>query len=348
MSAQSRHTFYLRGWLPEKSANQVKEVVKSNFGDDVLVELSPVRYHELDQVPVELSNPALVRVFEPLIRLLALPRYGTFDPTPFMAFFFPLFFGFILGDMAYGLLLIVLSTWLYRRYRHRVLARSIAVVFILSGISATVFGLLFGEFLGDLGEHYGLHPLLMDRSRVIMPFLFIAIGLGLAHVMLGLILSFITSFRMKHPKHWISALANIMTLSGLTMVSVSAAGYLPSGDNLGIFLILLGIPMLIFSEGLMGPLEFLKTFGNVLSYARLMAIGIASVVLAKVANMVGGTAESLAVGVIVALIFHSLNFVMGVFSPTIHSLRLHYVEFFSKFFQPGGKPYQPFRRHRNL
>ena len=79
-----------------------------------------------------------------------------------------------------------------------------------------------------------------------------------------------------------------------------------------------------------------------------MAIGISSLVLARVANMIGGTVESLAVGVTLALIFHTLNFALGVFSPTIHSLRLHYVEFFSKFYQPGGKPYKPFRRHRTL
>ena len=95
----------------------------------------------------------------------------------------------------------------------------------------------------------------------------------------------------------------------------------------------------------MGPLELLKSCGNILSYARLMAIGVSSVILAEVANSIGGILGSVALGITVALIFHGLNFVLGVFSPTIHSLRLHYVEFFSKFFQPGGKPYQPFRRY---
>ncbi|UCG38618.1 MAG: hypothetical protein JSV00_10715 [bacterium] len=348
LSARSRHTFFLRGWIPEEKVESMFGVLKSNFGDEVLVEAIPAQVHEHSEVPVQLRNVPFVRVFEPLVRLLALPRYGSLDPTPFVALFFPIFFGFILGDVAYGLVLMALSAWIFRRFSERPLIRSLAAVFILSGFSAAIFGLLFGEFLGDLGEHWGLHPILMDRSRLIMPFLFIAVGLGFTHIMLGFMLNLVTSVRQRHHKHWISALANMMSLAGLAAVIISAAGYLPQGEHIGILLLVLGIPLLIFSEGLMGPLEFLKSFGNVLSYARLMAIGISSVVLAKVANMIGGATESLAVGALVAMIFHTLNFVLGLFSPTIHSLRLHYVEFFGKFYQPGGKPYKPFRRHRTL
>ncbi|MDF1535466.1 MAG: V-type ATPase 116kDa subunit family protein [bacterium] len=348
LSARSRHTFFLRGWLPEDKVEMMLGVVKSNFGDDVMVEAIPARFHEHDRVPVQLQNAPFVRVFEPLIHLLALPKYGSIDPTPFIAFFFPLFFGFILGDIAYGLLLLGLSAWCFKRFGDRPLVRSLSAVFMLSGISAAVFGLLFGEFLGDLGEHWGLHPLLMDRSHLIMPLLFISIGLGCGHIILGFALNMITSIRQRQVKHWVAALANIISLAGLIVIIISASGYLPMGDHIGIFLLVPGIGLLIFSEGLMGPLELLKIFGNVLSYARLMAIGVASVVLAQVANMIGRTSESLAVGIVMALIFHTLNFVLGVFSPTIHSLRLHYVEFFSKFYQPGGKPYRPFRRHRTL
>jgi V/A-type H+-transporting ATPase subunit I len=348
LSARSRHTFFLRGWLPEDKVEMMLGVVKSNFGDEVLVEAIPAQFHEHDRVPVQLQNAPFVRVFEPLVRLLALPKYGSLDPTPFMAFFFPLFFGFILGDIAYGLVLLGLSAWCFRKYGNRPLVRSLSAVFMLSGISAAVFGVLFGEFLGNLGELWGLHPLLMDRAHMTIPLLFIAIGLGFAHIVLGFTLNMIISIRQRQHKRWVAALANIMSLTGLIVIIISASGYLPIGDHIGIFLLVPGIFLLIFSEGLMGPLEFLKTFGNVLSYARLMAIGVASVVLAQVANMIGQTSESIAVGIMVALIFHTLNFVLGVFSPTIHSLRLHYVEFFSKFYQPGGKPYKPFRRHRTL
>ncbi len=94
---------------------------------------------------------------------------------------------------------------------------------------------------------------------------------------------------------------------------------------------------------LMGPIEFISLIGNILSYLRIAAIGLASVYLAKVANDMAGMVGNLIVGVILAILIHALNLVMGAFSPTIHSLRLHYVEFFRKFYEGGGRPYQPFR-----
>jgi V/A-type H+-transporting ATPase subunit I len=344
MSAHSRHTFFIRGWIPEKKLASMFETINSNIDNGIHIEATPVQHYEQEQVPVQLNNKPIVRVFEPLVRMLALPRYGTLDPTPFVAIFFPLFFGFILGDIAYGLVLLGLSVGFYRKFRDILLIRSICIVFMLSGISATVFGLLFGEFLGNLGEHWGLHALLMDRAKLFLPLLFIAVALGFAHIMLGFLLNMIVSIRHGHTKHWIASLASMLSLSGLALIIVSATGRMQGGYHIGGSLLLLGIPLLVYSEGFLGPLEFLKSFGNILSYARLMAIGVSSVVLAQVANTIGGIIGSIFLGLFVALIFHSLNFTLGVFSPTIHSLRLHYVEFFSKFFQPGGKPYKPFRR----
>ncbi|MBI5287294.1 MAG: ATPase, partial [Deltaproteobacteria bacterium] len=89
-----------------------------------------------------------------------------------------------------------------------------------------------------------------------------------------------------------------------------------------------------------------KTVGNILSYARIMAIGTASVVMAVVANKLGGAVGNVLLGIIVAALIHTLNVALGILSPTIHSLRLHYVEFFSKFYQPGGRRYTPFKKSR--
>jgi len=348
MSAHSRYAFFLRGWIPEENLARMFEVINNSFDDEIVVEAAPIQLDEQDEVPVQLRNHPATRMLEPFVRMLTLPRYGTLDPTPFMAVFFPIFFGFILGDIAYGLVLLGLSAWFSRRFRHNPLIRNICTVFMISGISAAIFGLLFGEFLGNLGEHWGLHPILMDRAHLFLPLLFIAVGMGCAHISLGFFLSIVDSIRNGHRRHGIASLANLLSLAGLIAIIIWTTGYFPEGKWIGISLMLFGIPMLVLSEGFMGPLEFLKALGNILSYARLMAIGVASVVLAQVANTIGGILESLSVGIMVALVFHTLNFALGVFSPTIHSLRLHYVEFFSKFFQPGGKPYEPFRRYSAL
>ena len=94
---------------------------------------------------------------------------------------------------------------------------------------------------------------------------------------------------------------------------------------------------------LMGPIEFIGLIGNILSYLRIAAIGLASVYLAKVANDVAGMVGNIVLGAILAVLIHALNLVLGAFSPTIHSLRLHYVEFFRKFYEGGGRSYQPFQ-----
>ncbi|MBW2224246.1 MAG: hypothetical protein JRF54_08520, partial [Deltaproteobacteria bacterium] len=97
------------------------------------------------------------------------------------------------------------------------------------------------------------------------------------------------------------------------------------------------------AEGVLAPIELVSTLGNVLSYARIMAVGTASVMMAVVANRMTGAFGGVVVGTLFALLFHLINFVLGVFSPTIHMLRLHYVEFFGKFYSPGGSQYRPFR-----
>ena len=110
---------------------------------------------------------------------------------------------------------------------------------------------------------------------------------------------------------------------------------------------IVGIVLLGSSLGwlgiIMGPIEFISLIGNILSYLRIAAIGLASVYLAKVANDIAGMVGNLIVGVIIAVLIHSLNLALGAFSPTIHSLRLHYVEFFRKFYEGGGRPYEPYR-----
>jgi V/A-type H+-transporting ATPase subunit I len=104
------------------------------------------------------------------------------------------------------------------------------------------------------------------------------------------------------------------------------------------------MPVLIAAEGLLAPLELLKTMGNIISYVRIMAIGFSSVLLAVVANRLGGMTGDVMAGILVAGILHAFNLLLGVFAPTVHALRLHYVEFFSKFLDLGGRRFEPWHK----
>jgi V/A-type H+-transporting ATPase subunit I len=160
-------------------------------------------------------------------------------------------------------------------------------------------------------------------------------------VLIGLMLGAVTAAR-EAPRHAVGrGLAAAMV--GLLLVALGAAARVlpPAFFTPAVVALLVAFPLLVLTEGLVAPLEFLATLGNILSYARVMALGTASVMLAMVANCMAGALGSAVVGVIFALLFHLVNFALGLFSPAIHALRLHYVEFFGKFYSPGGVEYRP-------
>jgi V/A-type H+-transporting ATPase subunit I len=210
-----------------------------------------------------------------------------------------------------------------------------------------VWGVIYGEYLGDLGRRWlGLQPLWIDRETAIEPLLLFALAVGAVHIVLGLALGVWQAIQIGDRHKLGERVGMLVALVALFVITGAAADALPSGFMTpAIALAIVGLVLLIASGGLMGllmgPLEVMGTIGNVLSYLRIAAIGLASVYLARVANELGA-AGPLWIGLIVATLFHALNLVLGVFSPTIQALRLHYVEFFGKFYESGGKAFHPF------
>jgi len=349
---ETDQTFVLCGWTPEREMSRVRAALTADSGEAVIVQLLPLTPEEEARAPVALENPGPARPFESLVRLFALPRYHGIDPTLLMAFFMPIFFGMMLGDVGYGALLLLGCFVMLRRVsvvRRPGALRDLVHVMTLGAAWGIVFGFLYGEAFGTLGEQFGMHAIWLDRTSAdqVDDLLLFTIAVGAVHVTLGLILGVWESIRERSKSLLLERGGMLIGLIGLFLIVAVAVKWLPSGFMTpGVAVMIVGIVLLGASLGwlgvLMGPIEFIGLIGNILSYLRIAAIGLASVYLARVANELAGSFGVVIVGIIIALLIHALNLALGAFSPTIHSLRLHYVEFFRKFYEGGGRPFEPF------
>ena len=335
--------FILEGWVPSAALPELENRLEKSFGDQIETETVSSAEWAGDTVPVVLHNPRLFRPFESITRMMPLPKYGTVDPTPFVAIFFPMFFGVVLGDVGYGAMLGIISLILRIRSPAGGKLRSVSEIGLACALFAIIFGFLYGELFGDLGHRIGLHPIIFNREEAFFPFLGFAVALGIVHIVVGLLLGAVKLFRGDKRRAVGKGIAALMVVL-IALALMAAFEMLPQRFFTPLAIsVLVAFPLLIIAEGVLAPVELISTLGNVLSYARIMAVGTASVMMAIVANRMAGAFGSVVVGVLFALLFHLINFVLGVFSPTIHMLRLHYVEFFGKFYSPGGSQYRPFR-----
>ncbi len=345
-AALSSRTFMLRLWVPAARTELVERVLKDRLGRAVSVERL-ANDGPADERPVLLRNRVGWQPFQKMVGFLSWPARDGLDPTGLMAIVLPIFFGAMVGDLVYGALLLAASWWLRTRWPQTSTVAQAGRVLALGGWWTVLFGLLYGEALGSLGHGLGMPALWFYRGgpSALEPLLLFALAIGLVHVALGLLLGVWTAARAHHGQQLASKAATLLVLAGLFgLAGIAASKVPPALLTPAMAALTVGVVVACVSQGamglLLGPLELLGTIGNVLSYLRLAAVGLASTYLAEVANELGSRGPLL-LGIVVACLFHALNLALATFSPTIQGLRLHYVEFFGQFHDGGGRLFSP-------
>jgi V/A-type H+-transporting ATPase subunit I len=351
--ATTKNAFVIKGWVPTKNLEEVVERLNKITRKKIFIQTEDVAKE--DKVPVKLKNPKVVKPFEFFMELYALPTYKEIDPTFFVFLIFPLLFGFMLGDIGYGIITLVVALSLRKRIQQM---RGFFDVFIFSSISTIFFGMLFGEIFGE-EVLFGIElPHILSRAHSADILLTVSIVFGIMHLLGGLILGFVNVYNEHGLKHaiyekggWIllfPALAKlILALNLIKGWFAKAIEFVLPPNYIVIGLAAIGVILIFLGEGIKGVIELPGIFSNILSYARLMAIGIASVMLAIVVNdmakeLFHGGIFMILMGILILIIGHTINIALGWLGCFLQSLRLHYVEFFTKFFKGGAQPYKPF------
>lgn len=369
--AQSRYTFILHGWCPGRDLPRLRARLQQRFGSETVVYDEPADpHHGPERIPVLLDNPGPVRPFQRLLALFKPPRYGNLDPTVFVALFFPIFTGIVIGDVAYGALLFLLGWWMRSkagrgetwnvklgsidlgiRLTPTVLADASWIIRIIAAWTM-VFGALYLEVFGNLLERYlGWHPL-FNRVELTTAFLGLVIALGVTQVMIGYVLHLVQAVRHGHTIGVIESLAMMAGVAGLIAVLGAMGNQFPQAFLrpgiilLAVFLALFLVGVVLSRSALMWLLEAISGMGNVLSYARLFGVGLAAAVLANVANELGGSLGPVFVGILLGIVIQLIFFLFTLPGHIIQPARLNWVEFLTKFkyHDETGNSYRPFQK----
>ena len=367
--SQTKAVFILEGWI---KAGEVK-ILENKVGKvfpELEIAISPP--HPRVQPPVALKNRSWIKPFEFITRLYGMPNYFEFDPTPFLMPFFALFFGLCITDAGYGLIFLLLGLLALKRVKLEPEQRLVFKVFILCGILIMLLGILMGSiFCLDFDQLPRMLVFLQgfrrfmvfDPLKNIMLFLGLCMGLGVIQIYFGILLKVILQFKRKRiAEALFQELPWIFLLTGLILWLGGYLGGLPDSILLLAKIFSLGGAGTLFlsagwgtkniflrlGKGLFKLYGTVGMLGDILSYSRLLALGLATTVIGMAVNIIGDLFSKVPfvgvfLGLVIVVLGHGFNLFINSLSAFAHTLRLQFVEFFTKFYENGGELFQPFK-----
>ncbi len=369
-SYRSKYFSVFSGWIPKRDKNEFLNIIKKRLSDFGFESRDPLPDED---PPVLLDNPKFIKPFEFLTKLYGLPPYGFIDPTPFMVPFYMLFFGICLGDVGYGLLLLISTIWIKKVYKPEDETKELLDLLTILSFPSILVGIItwsfFGNqiFLGPDGKFMGLFPI-VNPSQDLITALGISLLIGVIAQFYALILRFISCWRVKDYKGafydsvlWILFLFSILIYFGgkafnlnipylqvfkyLIFASLVGLILTQGRDKKGIARLIVG---LISIYGILGGYGLTSFIGDILSYSRLFALNLVGsifgFVITQLSNMLKGIPVlSLILVPIVWIFGQVMNFVLSTLSAFVHSTRLQFLEIYGRFFVDGGKRFYVYR-----
>lgn len=354
---ETQSSFFLRGWLPVKSCDTLQKFLLEHY-EQIVVEITEPEADE--EYPVLLHNNKFAESFEMITELYSLPNSHEVDPNPTMSVFYMMFFGLMLSDAGYGLILSLLTGFILWRYKPEGMMNKMMRLLFLGGLSTIFWGVLFGGWFGDLfsGIYFtslpAVQPVWFSPLTDPMTLLLWSFVFGAVHLFTGMA---VKAYMLIKDGHWLDAVFDIgfwyVFLIGLVLLFV--------GGPVGKIMAIGGAAGLILTQG-RGEKNFFMRIGkgifslydvtgylsDILSYSRLLALGLATGVIAQVVNTMGKLTGTSVIGiiffVIILLVGHTFNLAINTLGAYVHSSRLQYVEYFGKFYTGGGQAFCPLTR----
>lgn len=346
----------IEGWVPTGLASDLEAVIKAITKDDFYLDLEEATSEDID-VPILLKNNAIVEPFEMIISMYSLPEYSEIDPTPVMTPFYMLFFGMMLADVGYGIVMFIACAIALKKFNLDVGQRRFVKFFLLLSIPTAVAGFVYGSIFGDLIKFNSL----INPGEDIMKLLIIAIAIGAVQIYFGLGVKGYILIRDGKPMDAVyDVLTWYLALTGAFLfIGGSSMGLTPSMINIGKWVMIIGMVALVLTQGrankgiglklgggLWGLYGISSYIGDLVSYSRLMALGLAGGFIAASFNMLIGMIPApfnIIFGIFIFVFAQTFNLLLSALGAFVHSARLQYVEYFSKFYEGGGKAFNAFK-----